>query len=186
MKCIAPAISLLLLAGLNACPYVPPEDGTATGYVGRGFPLGSLQRCDGTDLDLGRYVEEQDVVYLTFAAGWCVACHEEIPLINERAVAAFAADPEVKVGVLQIMIEDSEGNAPTQALCSGWTQSYHPDFEVVYDADQGYVASIFSGSVTRLPYHFVLTHDGVVRFDLLDTLPADLTDIITTWLPKDG
>lgn len=139
-----------------------------------------VKDCDGNDVDLVAEVAKVDVTYITWGATWCTACREEVPVINSDIVGHFDAS---KVAALQILVEDDAGEPPPQELCANWRDNLNANYPILVDVNQVTKPQYFGDSVAQLPYHMIVTRDGLIRFKLLGPMPTDLQQRIQDWIP---
>ena len=89
---------------------------------------------DGSDFSLDDDVfknTDTDLLLLVTAAGWCTACREEQPALEELYQSYKSQGLEVVVAVF----EDNNYNAATPEFASSWRDSYALTFPVVADTD---------------------------------------------------
>jgi len=140
-----------------------------------------LYACDGSTVSLLDWVKAHEVSYIGFAAGWCGACKEEVPRLNDELVAPNGDE----VGVSQIIMEDVDANTPTEALCTGWKEDLDADYDILIDKDGALLEPFFGGGpISQLPVHLIVTGDGVIRYQLAADLPTDIADKVTLWLSE--
>ena len=176
------ALRTLLAAGLlftvGAC------DGSSSTTDGDAPILledAQLYACDGSTVSLLDWVKAHEVSYIGFAAGWCGACKEEVPRLNDELVAPNGDE----VGVSQIIMEDVNADAPTEALCAGWKEDLEADYDILIDKDGALLEPFFGGGpISQLPVHLIVTGDGVIRYQLAADLPTDIADKVTLWLSE--
>lgn len=165
--------------GADAAPVgdAPP----LTGIAGKDDPMpaATVQDCDGQDIDLNAWLGDHDVSYVTFAAKWCTACQEEVPIINEQLVQIYDAS---QVGVLQILIENDPGEPPPLPLCAGWRDSFGAEFPVLIDLDQEMIGQHFGEAVGQLPVHLIVTSDTIIRYRKVGAIPEDIGQRVGDWL----
>ena len=173
------AIAAALAAILGACADGGGGD-SQTLAVGDAYPALSVSDCGGTAVDLRTWIGAHDVVYLSFAAGWCQSCQEEAPRLERELVDQLAGK---NVGVAQILMENDADTPPTLTLCGAWKSELKVSYDVFADLQQVHLAPIFGGKIANLPVHVVATRDGIVRYKRICPLPDDIQQIVTDWLP---
>lgn len=113
------------------------EDYPAEGFgVEEGDVIESLvfTEIDGSDFSLDDDVfknADTDLLLLVTAAGWCTACREEQPALEELYQSYKSQGLEVVVAVF----EDNNYNAATPEFAGSWRDSYALTFPVVADTD---------------------------------------------------
>ncbi|MEE2778917.1 MAG: hypothetical protein VYE15_00235 [Myxococcota bacterium] len=173
--------ALLALSALVGCDPVDPTDPDALDFVELDDAV--LYDCDGEEVSLLDWVKAHEVSYIGFASGWCGACKEEVPVLNEELVAPN--DPQ-KVGVAQILLEDENGEPATAALCAGWRDGFGANYTILSDIDQVLLEPFFGGGpIEQLPVHLIVTGDGLIRYQLAANLPSDIAQRVTSWLPPE-
>ena len=145
----------------DTAPWAPPAEGQA-------YPAVTISDCEGNAVDLDAWLGDHDVSFVTFGAGWCVACQEEAPIINSELVDGFAGR---SVGVVQILVENQPGDPPPQSLCTEWKDELEARFTVLNDPGQATVPQHFGGAVAQLPLHYIVTRDKTIRMRKLGALP---------------
>lgn len=140
----------------------------------------SVQDCAGNEIALRAEVAAFEVTYLTFAAQWCTACKEEVPIIKRELVDHF--DP-ARVRVIQLLVEQQPSEPPTLKLCEEWRDQLAAPFPIYVDLQQGTVPVYFGEKVPQLPFHMIVTSDGVIRFQLLGAIPTNIRELVGNWLP---
>jgi len=170
------------LALVSACEAAPEELCSAVVDTGFELPGAVISDCDGAPASLLGLVEENEVTYISFGAGWCTACQEEIPELN-----ALKTQFEGKnVGIVQILVEGmSPGVVAPLGLCGQWAGDALPpvaEFPVWIDVDQTLLCDHFGEAVGTLPVHLLVTGDGTVQTRLVGALPEDMADRINDWL----
>ena len=100
------------------------------------WPALTVTDCAGQAVDISTFIAAHDATYVTFGAQWCSACQEEAPIINSELVDGLA---DKNVGVVQILIENQPGQAPTQALCQAWATDLEARYTVLVDVDQSHL-----------------------------------------------
>jgi len=165
-----------------ACDSSTGDDGDAIVGEGDPYPAVKVSDCDGNEVDLRSFIAAHDASYVTFGAGWCVACQEEAPVINRELVDGLAERGDA-VGVVQILIENQPDEAPPQSLCADWRDDLEARYTVLVDTRQENLAPFFGGAVGTLPLHLIVTRDGVVRLKKLGAIPTDIKALVEGWLP---
>ena len=174
-------VALCMVGLLGACDPVETDDGDALEFVELGDAI--LYDCDGVEVSLLDWVKAHDVSYIGFAAGWCTACKEEVPVLNAELVEPN--DPQA-VGVAQILLEDENGGPATTALCEGWRDGFGANYDILVDLDHTMLEPFFGGGpIEQLPVHLIVTGDGLIRYQLAANLPSDIAQRVTSWLPQD-
>ena len=173
------SLALVLVSGC-----APPPDEVCSAVVDTGFelPEAVISDCDGASVSVLELVNANEVTYISFGAGWCTACQEEIPELN-----ALKTQFEGKnVGIAQILVEGmSPGQEAPQGLCAQWAGEALPpvaEFPVWIDVDQTMICDHFGEAVGTLPVHLLVTGDGTVQSRIVGALPADMADRISDWL----
>ena len=179
---ITKQLFVLPLAMLVACAPAPDEVCSAVVDTGFALPEAVISDCDGGSVSLLELVNANAVTYISFGAGWCTACQEEIPELN-----ALKSEFEGKgVGILQILVEGmSPGVEAPLGLCAQWAGDALPpvaDFPVWIDVEQTMLCDHFGEAVGTLPVHLLVTGDGTVQSRIVGALPADMSDRINDWL----
>jgi thiol-disulfide isomerase/thioredoxin len=148
--------------------------------VGSAMPEAIIEDCDENPVSITEFIAAHEITYLTFAAGWCTACIEEVPLLNDL-VEEFAGQ---SVGITQILIEGVllDGSPPPQPLCAQWKVLTGSEFDLYIDVEQDMLCDHFGVAVGTLPVHLLITGDGVIRLRLVGTLPEDISARISEWL----
>lgn len=172
----------LSLMTLVACAPAPEEVCSAVVETGFDLPAATISDCDGAPASVLDLVESNAVTYISFGAGWCTACQEEIPELN-----ALKTEFEGKnVGIAQILVEGMAPGEPAPlGLCAQWAGEALPpvaEFPVWIDVDQTMVCDHFGEAVGTLPVHLLVTGDGTVQSRIVGALPADMSDRINDWL----
>lgn len=172
----------LSLALLSACAPAPDEVCSAVVDTGFDLPAASISDCDGASVSVLELIEANEVTYISFGAGWCTACQEEIPELNHLKTQ-FA---DKNVGIVQILVEGmNPGQEAPLGLCAQWAGDALPpvaEYPVWIDADQTMVCDHFGEAVGTLPVHLLVTGDGTVQSRIVGALPADMADRINDWL----
>ena len=141
----------------------------------------TLYDCDGQPINLLDWAQEHDVSYVGFAAGWCIACKEEVPRLNDELVTPNGDE----VGVSQILMENDPGVAPTEGLCAGWREDLDADYDIFIDKDGVLLDAFFAGGpIKQLPVHLIVDGYGGIRWEFGGNLPTDIADRVTLWLPE--
>ena len=179
---ITKQLFVLPLAMLVACAPAPDEVCSAVVDTGFALPEAVISDCGGDSVSLLELVNANAVTYISFGAGWCTACQEEIPELN-----ALKSEFEGKgVGIVQILVEGmSPGVQAPLGLCAQWAGDALPpvaDFPVWIDVDQTMLCDHFGEAVGTLPVHLLVTGDGTVQSRIVGALPADMSDRINDWL----
>ena len=105
-------------AGYPAGPYGTGENAVITDIQFSGLTLSQLHADGGNRLLL-----------LSTAAGWCTACIEEQPKLEERYQQWYNAG----LSVVVTYFEDSNFGPATDELAAGWKNQYGLNFPVVSD-----------------------------------------------------
>jgi cytochrome c biogenesis protein CcmG/thiol:disulfide interchange protein DsbE len=140
-----PASSALgqLDTALQPCPQQPDQPA-----AGSDLPATAFDCFGGGTLDLGRAPGVPTVLNLW--ASWCAPCREELPLVQQLAVAAGD-----KVHVMGVATLDGVSPATSFAKDAGIT------FPSAFDAD----GKVLSGlGATGLPHTVFLAADGSVAY----------------------
>lgn len=98
----------------------------------------SFVAVDGSAFDIDRAVfadPQARVLLLNTAAGWCGACVEEQPVLQELVSARPA------LSVVVALFEDADGAAADADLARAWQERHGVDFDVV--ADPAFVLQAF-------------------------------------------
>jgi len=173
--------ALMVAGALMGCDPVDSTDPDALDFVE--LDDATLYDCDGNGVSFLDWVKSHEVSYIGFAAGWCGACKEEVPVLNEELVAPN--DPQ-KVGVAQILLEDENGGTATAELCAGWRDGFGANYTILSDTDKALLEPFFGGGpIEQLPVHLIVTGDGLIRYQLAANLPTDIAQRVTSWLPAD-
>lgn len=170
------------LSLVSACEAAPEEVCSAVVDTGFDLPAATISDCDGAPVSVLDLVEANEVTYISFGAGWCTACQEEIPELN-----SLKAQFEGKnVGIVQILVEGmSPGVVAPLGLCAQWAGEALPpvaEFPIWIDEDQTLLCDHFGEAVGTLPVHLLVTGDGTVQSRIVGALPADMADRINDWL----
>ena len=177
-------VTLVALAAMATtalgCDASNGDDGDDIVGEGDPFPDVTVSDCDGNAVALRDWLASHDASYVTFGAGWCTACQEEAPFINDELVDGLAGK---SVGIAQILIEKQPGEAPTTGLCASWKSSLEARYDVLVDVSQENLAPFFGAAVDTLPLHMVVTKDATIRFYKRGAIPNDMKAIIEGWLP---
>jgi thiol-disulfide isomerase/thioredoxin len=178
-------LAILTAAGLpslGACALPPDasEQCAVSVEVGSAMPEAIIEDCDEKPVSITEFIAAHEITYLTFAAGWCTACIEEVPLLNDL-VEEFE---DQSVGITQILIEGVllDGSAPPQLLCGEWKALTGSEFDLYIDVEQDMLCDHFGVAVGTLPVHLLITGDGVIRLRLVGPLPEDISARISEWL----
>lgn len=182
---MTPTRTLLLclaISWMSACSAAPPEVCSAVVDTGFELPAASVSDCDGGEVSLLDLVGANEVTYISFGAGWCTACQEEIPELNSLNTQFEGKN----VGIVQILVEGmSPGAAAPLGLCAQWAGEALPplaEFPIWIDLDQTLLCDHFGEAVGTLPVHLLVTGDGTVQSRIVGALPADMADRISDWL----
>lgn len=179
-------VTLVALAAMATtalgCDASNGDDGDDIVGEGDPFPDVTVSDCDGNAVALRDWLASHDASYVTFGAGWCVACQEEAPVINRELVDGLSERGD-DVGVVQILIENQPDEAPPQSLCADWRDDLQARYAVLVDTRQENLAPFFGGAVGTLPLHLIVTGDGVVRLKKLGAIPTDIQALVEGWLP---
>jgi thiol-disulfide isomerase/thioredoxin len=173
-------LSALFALVVGACDSGDKDGTTTLVKSGDLYPAVMVQDCDGNPVDFRAWLATHDASYVTFGAGWCTACQEEAPFINDELVDGLAGK---SVGIAQILIEKQPGEAPTTGLCASWKSSLEARYDVLVDVSQENLAPFFGAAVDTLPLHMVVTKDATIRFYKRGAIPNDMKAIIEGWLP---
>ena len=164
----------LVLASAPSC-----DDGTTSADYGS-FPASTVKDCAGSDVSMLDLIGQYDITYITFGAKWCTARKEEIPDINNNIVPKVDGS---RVKIIQLLLENNAGQAPTAGLCQEWVDGFGPTFEVLSDIDQTVVQAYYGGSVpSTLPDHILIDKTGKIVFSKQGKLPGNTDEIINGWL----
>ncbi|MBD89968.1 MAG: hypothetical protein CL940_06505 [Deltaproteobacteria bacterium] len=182
MNTVERLLLALCLATLVACAPAPEEVCSAVVDTGFELPAATISDCDGNSVSLLELIEANEVTYISFGAGWCTACQEEIPELN-----ALKTEFEGKnVGIVQILVEGmSPGVEAPLGLCGQWAGDALPpiaEFPVWIDVEQSMICDHFGEAVGTLPVHLLVTGDGTVQSRIVGALPADMSARISDWL----
>ncbi len=148
-------------------PPTDPDFGTLRGSSFQGF---TLNRCDGTPFDF--YGEsycspEHTFTVISIAAGWCHPCQVESDLLTSNVVNVYGP---LGVRVVQILVQDENGNPPDAAFCDFWTTA-HGLTVAPNAAGVGNYELLDPAQITNrffpdnaLPSTIIIDSDGVIRF----------------------
>jgi len=88
---------------------------------------------DGSDFSLGDVYADGNnkLLLVTTAAGWCTACIEEQPWLEE----IYGQYRDRGLAIVVALFEDASFNPATPALAADWVSDYQVSFPVVADPD---------------------------------------------------
>lgn len=181
MSIVRTASLLIVVLSLAACGSTPPASGTDSGTIvlpdsgapacspplepygtseGRNLRPFTLNRCDGTPYEFYGEAEgfcDATFTVLTMAAEWCVPCQNEAAQLQTTVADAYA---DRGVRVVQVMIQDASGAAPSPAVCQNWVDTYGLEFPELLDPAQITQVYFPAGS---LPATLIVDSHGVIR-----------------------
>jgi hypothetical protein len=151
-----------------------PQFGT---FVGRSFGalMGShadftLNDCNGNPHSFyseGYCSPDHTFTILSIAAGWCMPCQYESSQFTDQIVSVYGP---LGVRLIQIIVQDADGNPPTGAMCNQWANTYN--LSVVPDAsgvgnyeliDPAQITNAFYPS-GYLPSTIIVDSDGIIQY----------------------
>lgn len=94
----------------------------------------SFTNIDGSSFSLEQDIyraTDKDLLLLVTAAGWCTACREEQPALEDL----YQTYKDQGLEVLVAVFEDNNYNAATPDFAGSWRDSYALTFPVVADTD---------------------------------------------------
>jgi len=152
-------LSLALVTALAACskPYGPenawfhaetrdvPEELAGTG-IAAGDTIHDFTFVDQNGQDVQLYQFYGQVVQLVLMAQWCPPCQEEAPAIEAASVDLA----ESGVVIVEVMLENNEGDYPTAEDCGEWADAYGATHPIVADPADTFV-DMLNGGYPTLP-----------------------------------
>jgi thiol-disulfide isomerase/thioredoxin len=175
-------VAALALAIGAGCDSLGDEgDASAFPVEGTAYPAVTIEACDGSAFDVGAYIADHEVTFITYGAKWCTACQKEAPIINADLVDGLADED---VGVVQILVENDPGDPPPRTLCAAWRDDLEARFEVVIDPEQKTLPQHFGTAIDTLPLHYIVTRDQTVRLRRLGELPPDIKARVEAWIVR--
>ncbi len=145
-----------------ACTYPDSGYGTLVGYK---FAPFTLPQCDGTSYDFvdgdGSGAHDfcsSTLTVVSIAAGWCHPCQLESSMMTDLITTPYA---DKGVRVIQVLVQDPSGNAPSQSFCDSWVSTYGLTNVELRDAD-GVTQRYFPDN--SLPSTIIVDGDGVIQF----------------------
>lgn len=151
-----------------------PQFGT---LVGRSF--GALQGthadftlndCDGNPHSFyseGYCSPDHTFTVISIGAGWCMPCQYESSQFTEQVVNVYGP---LGVRLIQILVQDANGNPPTGAMCHQWVNDYNltvvpnaagvGNYELI---DPAQITNAFFPS-GYLPSTIIVDSDGIIRY----------------------
>ena len=108
---------------------------------------------DGNTVNLYDYMGY--VIVVNTGAGWCPPCQEEAPLLETNIYEVYK---DQRFVVLQLMFEDTAGNAPSAAWLQSWANIYDLTFPVCADPGSAAYEPYFisQGGYVNIPQSMVL------------------------------
>ncbi len=110
---------------------------------------------DGNTIDL--YELAGNVVLLNVGAGWCVACKEETPSLQNDIWERFREEGFV---LIQLIYQDPEGQPADQEYAQQWKDEFSLDYTVCPDPDNS-LHEYFLEEL--LPFSMILDRDLNIR-----------------------
>ena len=174
---------LAALSNLEPCEDQQSRDNYPTEGFGveEGDVIESLvfTNIDGSDFSLDDDVyknSDTDLLLLITAAGWCTACREEQPALEELYQRYKGQGIEVVVAVF----EDNNYNPATPDFAESWRDSYALTFPVVADRDFK-LREYYDPSLTPMAM-FVNVKDMTIINIQIGARPATLETLIQSLL----
>ena len=139
----------------------------------------SFTKVDGSTFSLDQDVfkaSEKSLLLLVTAAGWCTACREEQPALEDLYQTYKTQGLEVLVAVF----EDNNYNAATPDFAGAWRDSYTLTFPVVADTEFK-LGAYYDPSLT--PMAMLVDIDTMVILNIqIGAQPATLETLIQSQL----
>lgn len=183
--------SIALAASLVACspkPFGPenawfhadlkdvPEDLAGTG-IAEGDTIADFTFKDQNGHDVQLYQFYGQVVQIVLMAQWCPPCQDEAPALEAASVDLA----ESGVQIIELMLENTEGDYPTDADCNEWATEYGATHPIVADPADTYV-DMLNGGYPTLP---VLDREmKIVNADNFPFDPGFLADLAAETAPE--
>jgi len=137
------AIALFLVVGASGCASGSGDGGDPVDrseYPGDPYGVSegdviadlAFETPEGEAFALSDVYENEDnkLLLLSTAAGWCAPCREEQPALEER----YGEWKEKGLAVVVAIFEDSNYEEPTSEFVAQWRDQYALTFDVVRDA----------------------------------------------------
>ena len=130
------------------------DDGTGN-LAGDKIDNFTWEAVGGGQINLYDY--EGYVVLLNVAAGWCEACKEETPVLEDLFWQVFG---DRKFVVIQVLTETAEGRSADQEFGRQWREEYDINFPLGLDPDWSLMPYF---TEQTLPFTMVLDRELRVR-----------------------